>query len=471
MPRTTHRTSPSSTPPDTATSDPAGRRPSTSESTARRPGRLLGIGLLALLLVAAPLAAPPAAAADATTPVVRITSPTSGSTVSGPATLVATATDDVGVASISFWSGSTRVGDGAQRSDGRWSLTADTRAWRDATYTVTARAGDAAGNTGTSAGVRLVVRNAGVATPTPTPTPTATPTPATTVTPTPTPTATATATPTATPTTAPTPTPTTVPTPTPAPSGVPAGVPAPIAQWDFTESAAPFRTTSGDLPLAQAGRTAATRVATPWGTGLSLTGSSYLRLPAASTGRLAVGASKNTVTVAAWVRATDTDTGFVAGSWTEDANQPRRSYGLFYDLGTYGGADRANFHVSRSGGPTPGYPYSRDYSASGAKMTRSVWQLHVGTYDGAQAISYLDGVATAYPRYTDPLGNTYAKNPYLFPHGLNPIAGDFTVGGVQLTGKAGNFARGTVAKVRVWDRTLTAGEVKALYDAESAVLR
>ncbi|MBO0984584.1 Ig-like domain-containing protein, partial [Rathayibacter sp. SD072] len=190
MPRTTPHSTPRSTrhstPQDTGSRGP-------TAPPASRTGRLLGVGLLALLLVAGPLAAPPAAAADATVPVVRITSPASGSTVSGPATLVATATDDVGVASVSFWSGSTRVGDGAKRSDGRWALTADTRAWRDATYTVTARAGDAAGNTGTSAGVRLVVRNAGGATPTPT----ATPTPSATTTAAPPPTPTATPTPTA----------------------------------------------------------------------------------------------------------------------------------------------------------------------------------------------------------------------------------------------------------------------------------
>ncbi|MCM6762209.1 Ig-like domain-containing protein, partial [Rathayibacter sp. ZW T2_19] len=472
---------------------------------------------------------------DVVKPVAAIVAPRDGATVAGSATLVATATDAHGVTNVSFWSGTTRLGNAVIGGGGEWTLVTSATALAPGRHVLVAKARDAAGNIGSSRSITIdAVAVAATpspapgpeATPTPTtstPTPDATPTPTTNPDATPTPTPTSDATPTPTPATTPdatptpTPTPTAAPTPTatvapsetPAPTATPSAAPTPtitpsatptptitstatptptatpeptatptpaptpaapgsppLATWDFTEPFAPYYSTSGDLPLLQAGRTSATRTSTPWGTGVTMTGTSYLRIPAAQTGRLTIGATGNAVTVASWVRMTDLDTGFIAGAWKENSAGPTRSYGLFYDLGTYGGNERAAFHVSRTGGPTPGYPYSRDYAASGDTFSRGVWQLHVGTYDGAAAVSYLNGRAVAYPVFTDDKGATYAKNPYLFADGLNPLPGDFTVGGVELTKGPGNYAIGSFAKVRVWDRALSADEVSALYTAE-----
>ncbi|WP_322412212.1 LamG-like jellyroll fold domain-containing protein [Microbacterium invictum] len=195
-----------------------------------------------------------------------------------------------------------------------------------------------------------------------------------------------------------------------------------------------------------------------------------MRLPAESVERLNVGASTNQVTVAAWVYMTDSSTGVIAGIWPETATDPRRSYALFYDLGLYGGDERSNFHVSKHGGATAGYPYNRDYSASGQVFQRRTWQLHVGTYDGQQAVSYLDGTSVPIPRFTDNKRQTYAKNPYIYREGLNAEPADFTVGAVQLASGPGNFGQGTIAKLRVWDVALTPEQVSALHAAESRLL-
>jgi hypothetical protein len=348
------------------------------------------------------------AASDTTKPVARITSPRAGAVIAGTVTISTTATDKVGVTSVSIWSGSTKLGTSLKKPGNVWEFTMPTAAYKNATHGLIAKARDKAGNVGVSAKVSVVVKNV-VASP-------------------------------------------------------------PVAEWTFAEPVAPFAAANGAFPLAQAGKGLATSVSTPWGKGINFKGNSFLRLPQESIGALNIGAVKNTVTVAAWVNLTDTNTGFVAGTWQEDNNDPRRSYGLFYDLNGYGGNDRANFHVSKTGGPTVGYEYSRDYSSTPTKFTRGAWQLHVGTYDGTYAISYLDGEAKSYPKYTDSLGNTYAKNPYFYPDGLNSAPGDFTVGAVELTTGPGNFAVGTFAKIRVWDRALTAAEVLALYTAEKAAL-
>lgn len=211
-------------------------------------------------------------------------------------------------------------------------------------------------------------------------------------------------------------------------------------------------------------------MATPFGYGVSFS-TSYLRIAPESIGRLNIGAQgKNSVTVAVWVKRTNTGTGFLAGLWQEDNNDPRRQYGAFAHLPTYGGSNKACMHVSKTGAPTPGYPYSRDYSASGQTITNDVWQLHVGTYDGAEARSYLNGAFQAISSFTDSVGNTYSKNPYPFADGLNSTPCEFTVGAVTLTAGPGNYFGGEMAKLRVWDRALSASEIAALYTAESAVL-
>lgn len=99
----------------------------------------------------------PAVGADTTPPAVSVTSPASGSTVSGSVTLSADASDDVAVGSVQF------------RVDGQAVGAADTTApysvaWSSGTvangsHTVTAVARDVAGNTTTSGAVTVTVAN------------------------------------------------------------------------------------------------------------------------------------------------------------------------------------------------------------------------------------------------------------------------------------------------------------------------
>ena len=225
-------------------------------------------------------------------------------------------------------------------------------------------------------------------------------------------------------------------------------LPTPVARWNFTEAAAPFISASGGLALANAGARPALKIASPWGSGIRLDGGAWLRLGLSSAAALNLGARTGRMTIAAWVRRSDTDSGFVAGMWHDKPDAPARCYGLFYDLATYGGDDRVCVHVSRTGLPTPGYPSAREYAATSEKITAGQWQLYVGTYDGAVITGYLDGVASAYPDFTDNRGKTYSKNPYSFTAGINPIGADFTVGASLSGTTAGNFAIADVAGLR-----------------------
>lgn len=250
----------------------------------------------------------------------------------------------------------------------------------------------------------------------------------------------------------------------------PPAAPQPIAQWDFAEAAAPFAaTTAGIAALAQGPGSAAVKVATPFGGGIRFNGTTdHLRIPAASVGPLNAGASGGAVTAAAWVYSEDTNAAAIAGCWQETGGQ--RSYALFNDLPTYGGDDRVCMHVSKSGGPTPGYPHCIDYAADPRPVTRRVWQLHVGTYDGSVAVAYLDGTAQPYPSYTDSKGATYPKNPYSYPAGLNATPTDFVVGASQRGAAPINLHKGVIARLRVWNVALTPAQVSALYEAERGAL-
>lgn len=254
-------------------------------------------------------------------------------------------------------------------------------------------------------------------------------------------------------------------------------LPEPIARWTFTESAAPFYTTDGDLPLQtgtgtiasghSAGTNSLTKVSTPHGQGIRLGGQNWLVIPDGAVGRLNVGGTTGQVTVSAWVLNEDTNGGAIAGIWREDNSNPSRSYCLFYDLPYYNGDERVVGHVSRYGGATPGYPFSKDYSTSAELISRSgVWEHYAFTFDGTQAISYLNGRGTyrAPGAFTDPDNNVHneVKNPYQFPLGLNDGSYEFSVGGVKLTAGYGNLVRGRIADLRVYDVALTPQQMQVL---------
>lgn len=242
-------------------------------------------------------------------------------------------------------------------------------------------------------------------------------------------------------------------------------IPGLVAFWDFSEVRAPYVSkagTGGPLPLRNGpGSRVAKGTAGPLGQSVVFNGTSdYLYIPAEEVGQLNIGANGgNAVTVLAWWKRTDsTSVDFIAGCWDEAGLS--RQYGLFVDLATYGGVNKVCMHVSRNGGPTPGYPYSRDYSNSNSTDPSRQGEWIAGSYDGAAARSYIEGLFEPYPSYTDGLGNTYAKNPYVFPDGLNTNPCSFHVGANQAD-PAWNYAKGELACLAVFNRALTQSEIAA----------
>jgi heparinase II/III-like protein/uncharacterized protein DUF4962/Big-like domain-containing protein len=97
------------------------------------------------------------AASDATSPTVVITTPAPGAVVSGAITVAAVATDNVGVVGVQFqYDG---VNFGAEATNAPYSTIAHTNNVPNGTYSFTAVARDAAGNTTLSAPVTITVSN------------------------------------------------------------------------------------------------------------------------------------------------------------------------------------------------------------------------------------------------------------------------------------------------------------------------
>jgi hypothetical protein len=72
---------------------------------------------------------------------------------------VATASDYVGVATVTFWVQTTRIAAGTLQPDGTWRATVNTSAYANGSYAITAKATDAAGNQGSSSPVTVQVAN------------------------------------------------------------------------------------------------------------------------------------------------------------------------------------------------------------------------------------------------------------------------------------------------------------------------
>ena len=244
-----------------------------------------------------------------------------------------------------------------------------------------------------------------------------------------------------------------------------------IAYWDF----------SGDTPFVSKGGIQ-THTLVPYGDvkisddgiigrqSIYLDGKSYLTIPYAQTGNLNVKTGQ--VSVVAWVKKDiGSKIGFVCGMWNEYADGGKRQYGLFVSLPHYNGENQVCGHISKLGGPTPPFPYSIDYSASAQTVPFEEWSCVAFTYDGKYIRSYLDGKFKARPKelinhtkgfqgYPD--GLVQCKNPYYYPDGIGDNGSDFTVGAVQLKAGMGNFFKGKIGAIAIFDRALTDTEIDSL---------
>lgn len=246
-----------------------------------------------------------------------------------------------------------------------------------------------------------------------------------------------------------------------------------VALWDFGENQDEPKRSKGlvglDLKEGAGQKVKVVPEGPLSGKSILLEGDNFLMIPYEQTGALNI--KSNQVTVIAWVKWEGGHTGFVGGMWNEYQDGGKRQYGLFVSLPYYNGCDQVCGHISQTGKPTPPFPYSIDYSASKQAVPANQWACVAFTYDGEYIRSYLNGAfegrepelidhTKGFPGYPD--GLVQIKNPYHFPDGIGDNGSDFTVGAVLLKSGMGNFFKGQIGGLAVFNRALSSEELHEL---------
>ena len=239
-----------------------------------------------------------------------------------------------------------------------------------------------------------------------------------------------------------------------------------VAFWDFKEIEGQNRTSVGlnNFQLKETNGTLARIDEGPISGYSTLFGNcAYLVLPNSETGFLNISGDDASITVVAWLKWTGEQIGFVGGMWNEYQDGGKRQYGLFISLPEYNGGNQVCGHISNTGKPTPPFPYSIDYSASKQEVPANEWACVAFTYDGKYIKSYYNGIfekrepelidhTQGYEGCID--GLFHSKNPYFFPHGIRNNGSDFTVGAVLLKRGMGNFFKGQIGGLAIFNKVL-----------------
>lgn len=138
----------------------------------------------------------------------------------------------------------------------------------------------------------------------------------------------------------------------------------------------------------------------------------------------------------------------IAGIWNESADQ--RQYCLFLNATSSGSAPgNVGGHISHTGGQATGMCYCEDASAGKTPVRFMAWSVAGFTFDGRCARSYLNGV----------LDENRGRNPFSCPGPIFNARADFTVGAVPCAGVMGNWFRGLLGGLAVFNRALSEEEM------------
>jgi hypothetical protein len=149
----------------------------------------------------------------------------------------------------------------------------------------------------------------------------------------------------------------------------------------------------------------------------------------------------------------------IAGIWNETDKQ--RQYCLFLNIIITGGAaDNVSGHVSHTGGATVGRQFCEDVSTGTTSVPFHEWCMVGFTFDGHVARSYYNGI----------FEENGGLNPFPYEGGLFQSGADFTVGAVYRNGEMGNWYRGLLGGLAVYDRALNSDEMKALAESTLPVV-
>jgi hypothetical protein len=298
---------------------------------------------------------------DTIPPTVSMTAPAGGTTVSGNVTLSATASDNIGVVGVQFLANGSPAG--AEDTSSPYSVTWNTTGLTNGSYTLTARARDAAGNQTTSTAITVVVDN----------------------------------------------------TTSPPPSGL-------VSAYSFNEgSGTVVNDVSGNNNNGAVSNTAWS-ASGRYGGALSFNGSSSrVNIPDSASLDLTTG-----MTMEAWVQPT------TLSGW-RTILMKEQSAGLVYGLYANSDTNRPSAHV---------YISAESDTRGTAQLALNTWTHLAATYDGSMLRIFVNGAQVS----TRSLGGNILTSTSALRIGGNAIWGEY-------------FA-GLIDEVRIYNRALTAAEIQ-----------
>ncbi|NOU69421.1 LamG domain-containing protein [Paenibacillus sp. LMG 31461] len=235
--------------------------------------------------------------------------------------------------------------------------------------------------------------------------------------------------------------------------------PSLVAFWDFQEGAGEKRIAKGpNAYVLQEGARLVHReedgIFGPYAARLNF--GDWFMTPREMCPELNFHGSRSNLTILAWIKREKNDYQHcqaIAGMW--DETDSKRQYALFLNLRIWDSYEQVGGHVSAGGGPTEGYTYCMTSSLGATEVNREEWHVVGFTYNGKEAISYLDGKLDQRETY-----NPFYYGEELYDGGQN--GSDFTVGAVHRSEEIGNFYTGLLGGLAVFNRALTQEEIAIL---------
>jgi len=234
----------------------------------------------------------------------------------------------------------------------------------------------------------------------------------------------------------------------------------PVCRWDFAAPGEAGLVSNGREPyrlIEMAGPMTRGSDGPTGGATLEFEEGQWLRCPRAECPALNFHGRDARFTLVAWVRRrpkSHDECEVVAGMWNE--TQRTRQYCLFLNLQIWDSVDQACGHLSATGAPTPGYKYCMEAAIGATRLGFDEWHHVAFSYDGVWARVYVDGRFDYRP----------GLNPYFWPRPINdggPNGSDFTVGAVFRAGAMGNWFRGSLGGLAVYDACLSDAEIARLW--------
>ncbi|MFH5804800.1 LamG domain-containing protein [Alienimonas sp. DA493] len=254
----------------------------------------------------------------------------------------------------------------------------------------------------------------------------------------------------------------------------PGALPGLLAFWDFQEPTGTNRVSSGrDQYALQERNGPIARVEDgvfgPYSVDFEL--GQWFLLPHEDAPGLDLHGEDQEVSMVAWIkRQNNQHWQYLAGMWNELDHA--RQYGLFMsgswqtDWTTYQrvrAVNQAMGYVSPFGGATPGHPFAFDYATGATPIPVDRWTMLSYSFDGEAIRVYVNGE----------LDENGPYNPFQYDGGMHDGGSDFTVAQRAVPkwptypeGRPTNDAGfdGRLAGLAVYDRALTAEEMRRLYE-------